>query len=104
MDIHTRNIVYDTFQGTSHSAFKSDQQNVAILFSDNVYYNTYGTPLLFGVQQMSFGDWQKTGQDNGSVIADPLFAGDVSQWDFFTVKPDSPAAQLEYANITKLAK
>jgi hypothetical protein len=53
---------------------------------------------------MSFGDWQKTGQDNGSVIADPLFAGDVSQWDFFTVKPDSPAAQLEYANITKLAK
>jgi hypothetical protein len=53
---------------------------------------------------MSFGDWQKAGQDNGSVIADPLFAGDVNECDFFTVKPDSPAAKLGFANITKLAK
>jgi parallel beta-helix repeat protein len=79
---YTRNIVYDAFQGANHSTFKSDAQNVIVSFSNNVYYNTYGTPLLFGYQrqQMSFTDWQKTGQDNGSVIADPLFAGDVNQW------------------------
>jgi hypothetical protein len=101
---YTRNIVYDTYQGSSHSAFKSDQPNVNISFSDNVYYNPYNTPLLFGLQQMSFSDWQKTGQDNGSVIADPLFAGDVNQCDFFTIQANSPAAALGFANITKLSK
>ncbi len=101
---YTRNIVYDTFQGASHSAFKSDQANVSISFSNNVYYNTYGTPLLFGIEQVSFADWQKTGHDNGSVIADPLFAGDVNQCDFFTIQANSPAAALGFANITKLAK
>ncbi len=50
---------------------------------------------------MSFTDWQKTGQENGSVIADPLFAGDVNQCDFFTVQANSPAAKLGFANITK---
>jgi parallel beta-helix repeat protein len=102
--IYTRNIVYDTFQGTNHSAFKSDQANVSISFSNNVYYNTYGTPLLFGREQISFVDWQKTGQDNGSIIADPLFAGDVNQCDFFTVQANSPAAKLGFANIKKLSR
>jgi hypothetical protein len=101
---YTRNIVYDTFQGANHSAFKSDAVNVIAFFNSNVYYNPYGTPLLFGVHQTSFAEWQKTGQDNGSVIADPLFAGDVNQCDFFTVQPNSPAAKLGFANITKLSK
>jgi hypothetical protein len=103
---YTRNIVYDTYQGLSHSAFKYDQPNVRISFSDNLYYNTYNTTLLFGYQshQLSFADWQKTGQDNGSVIADPLFSGDVNQCDFFTVTVNSPAAALGFANITKLSK
>ena len=73
-------------------------------FSNNLYYNPYGTPLLFGPQQLSFDQWQKTGQDNGSVIADPLFAGDVTQCDFFTVQSNSPAAQLGFRNLTKLSK
>jgi parallel beta-helix repeat protein len=102
--IYTRNIVYDTFQGSKHSAFGADQENVRISFSNNVYYNPYGTPLLFGNHQVLFADWQKSGQDNGSVLADPLFAGDVNQCDFFTVQANSPAAALGFANITKLAK
>ena len=103
---YTRNIIYDTYQGTNHSAFRSDQQNPIVSFSNNVYFNTYGIPLLFGhqSQQMSFADWQKTGQDNGSVIADPLFIGDANQCDFFTIQTNSPAAQLGFVNITKLAK
>ncbi len=101
--IYTRNIVYDTFQGTNHSAFKS-YPNVIASFSSNVYYNPYGTSLLFGSHQISFAEWQKTGQDNGSVIADPLFAGDVNQCDFFTIQANSPAAKLGFVNITKLSK
>ncbi|UJR12495.1 hypothetical protein I4U23_016670 [Adineta vaga] len=100
----TRNIVYDTFQGNNHSAFKSDAADVSVSFSNNVYYNPYDTPLLFGIQQTSFAEWQKTGQDNGSVIADPLFVGDINQCDFFTVQSNSPAAKLGFANITKLSK
>jgi parallel beta-helix repeat protein len=99
----TRNIVYDTFQGDKHSAYDSDLMVVAPSGS-NLYYNPYGTPLLFGPEQLPLDQWQKTGQENGSVIADPLFAGDVSQCDFFTVQPNSPAAQLGFRNLTKLTK
>ena len=47
---------------------------------------------------------KKTGQDSSSVIADPLFLGDVSQCDFFTIKSNSPKAQLGLVNITKLSR
>lgn len=99
----TRNIIYDTFQGVNHSAFASDP-NVIASFSDNVYYNPFGTLLLFGSRQTSFAEWQKTGQDNSSVVADPLFIGDVNQCEFFTVQQDSPAAKLGFVNLTKLSK
>jgi parallel beta-helix repeat protein len=99
----TRNIIYDTFQGTNHSAFKSNPMAIAS-FGNNIYYNLYGTQLRFGWQQLSFEEWQKAGQDNGSVIADPLFAGDVNQCDFFTVQPNSPAAKLGFTNLTKISK
>jgi hypothetical protein len=98
-----RNIVYDTFQGTNHSAVKIGPRAIAP-FNNNVYYNPYGTPLLFGLQQTSFAEWQEMGQDNNSVIADPLFAGDVNQCDFFTVQVNSPAAKLGFVNITKPSK
>jgi len=98
----TRNIVYDTYQGTGHSAYQS-APNTTAWFTNNVYYNPYGTQLLFGSQQTSFEEWQKTGQDNGSVTADPLFVGDVNQCDFFTVQSNSPAAKLGFVNLTKLS-
>jgi len=73
--IYTRNIVYDMYQGANHSAYMT------------WYTNT---------------EWQKSGQDNGSFIADPLFTDDVNQCDFFTVQADSPTAKLGFVNITKL--
>ena len=100
----THNIVYDTYQGSNHSVFKSDAANVSVAFDNNVYYNPYNISLLFGIEQTSFTEWQKTGQDNNSVIADPLFIGDVNQCDFFTIQSDSPAAKLGFSNITKLAR
>ena len=99
----THNIVYDTFQGANHSLYKSDP-NVTAMFDSNVYYNAYGTQLLFGSQQVSFAEWQKSGQDNNSMIADPLFTSDINQCDFFTVHANSPAAKLGFANITKPSK
>ncbi|UJR14456.1 hypothetical protein I4U23_001453 [Adineta vaga] len=101
--IFQRNIVYDTFQGSNHSAYESDQDVIAF-FNNNLYYNPYGTTLLFGRHHTSFSDWQKTGQDNSSLIADPLFMGDVNQCDFFTIQSNSPAAQLGFKNLTKLSK
>jgi parallel beta-helix repeat protein len=100
---YTQNIVYDSFQGANHSAIKTNPKVIAS-FNNNVYYNLYGTPLLFGSQQTSFAEWQKIGQDNNSMIADPLFVGDVNQCDFFTVQSNSPAAKLGFLNITKPSK
>jgi parallel beta-helix repeat protein len=99
----TRNIVYDTFQGSKHTVYNPAVGTIAS-FTNNIYYNPYDSQLLFGSQQTSFADWQKTGQDNGSMIADPLFIGDVNQCDFFTIHADSPAAKLGFANLTKLPK
>jgi len=99
--IYTRNIVHDTFRGINHTAVNLNP-NVIAPFYNNLYYNPYDTQLLFGPQKTSFAQWQSTGQDNGSVIADPLFVGDVNQCDFFAVKFDSPAAKIGFANITKL--
>jgi len=98
-----RNIVYDTFQGTNHSAYMAPV-GTTVVFGHNLYYSVFNTSLRFGSQQLSFDQWQKTGQDNGSVIADPLFLGDVNQCDFFTIRSDSPAAKLGFVNITKPSK
>lgn len=102
--IFTHNIIYNIYHGASYHAFKADKPNVTVVFDENVYYNPYNTSFLFGDQQLSFDEWQKTGQDNNSVIADPLFTGDVNQCDFFTVHPDSPAAKRGFMNITKPPK
>ena len=100
---YTRNIVYDIFKGTNHTVIKLNPKVIAT-FNDNVYYNPYGTLLLFGSEQLSFFEWQQTGQDNNSVLADPLFVGDVNQCDFFAVQSDSPATKLGFVNITKPSK
>ena len=47
---YTRNIVYDTFQGANHTVYMADACVIAP-FSNNVYFNPYGTPLLFGPNQ-----------------------------------------------------
>ena len=96
----TGNIVYDTFNRSNHSAYYSPATTTAP-FTNNVYFNPYGTQLLFGTQQTSFEEWQKTGQDVGSVVADPLFMDDVNQCDFFAIRSDSPAAKHGFQNLTK---
>jgi hypothetical protein len=61
-------------------------------FDSNLYWNASGKPVLFA--NMSISEWQAAGQDKDSLVADPLFV-DPAQGDF-TLRPDSPAAQIGY--------
>ena len=65
------------------------------LFDNNLYYQTDGQPIQFGQQSMA--EWQKSGQDAHSVVADPLFV-DPEHGDF-TLKPGSPAAKIGFQPI-----
>ena len=98
--VFERNIIYDTARTVNRSVYVSDM-TTKILFNYNVYYNPYNAHLLWTDQSMSFTEWQQTGHDVNSVIADPQFLGDVNECNFFTVSANSPAAKLGFANISR---
>lgn len=62
------------------------------LLRNNLYWNAAGLPVKF--RDKSWQQWQSEGQDEGSLIADPLFVnptlGD------FSLKPDSPAFRIGF--------
>jgi len=83
-----RNIVYyDT--GVLLGGNWSDDRQV---MDHNLYFDASGRPVKFG--ESTFGDWQKHGHDEHSIIADPLFV-DPAKGDF-RLKPDSPAFALGF--------
>jgi hypothetical protein len=67
------------------------------LLKDNLYWDYSGRPLSFTTKKLSFADWQRTGQDAGSVIADPLFANPARR--DFRLRPGSPALALGFQPI-----
>ncbi len=65
-----------------------------VLLDHNLYWNEHGE-VAFGGQSLAA--WRAQGEDQGSLIADPLFA-DPAQGDF-TLRPGSPAAAIGFIPI-----
>lgn len=72
--------------------FWGNWKDDGVILRSNVYwYAGDGAPDFVG---MTFDEWQKSGKDAGSVMADPLFV-DPENGDF-TLKPESPALALGF--------
>lgn len=67
------------------------------LLKDNLYWDYSGRSVTFTNKKLSLAEWQKSGQDVGSVIADPRFV-DAPHRDF-RLQPDSPALALGFKPI-----
>lgn len=83
------NIVYFRTGKLFWEASPGKRQRV---FDRNVYYKEGGEPFDFA--GLTFAEWQASGQDRNSVIADPKFR-DVDNLDF-TLAADSPALKLGF--------
>ncbi|MFT6617916.1 MAG: hypothetical protein ACJASX_000803 [Limisphaerales bacterium] len=83
-----RNIIYWNGAPLLHGLWKDDQFRLA----KNLYWDASGGEILF--DGMSFADWQKSGRDAGSIIADPLFI-DAEARDF-RLKDGSPASKIGF--------
>jgi parallel beta-helix repeat protein len=62
---------------------------------NNVYYDRRGTAIRFAGK--SFSEWKTSGQDRGSIIADPLFVN-ADNFDF-RLRPESPALKIGFTQI-----
>jgi parallel beta-helix repeat protein len=65
------------------------------IMQNNLYYDTRSTNIRFA--DKSFSEWQASGQDQGSSIADPLFI-DAGNFDF-RLRPESPALNMGFHQI-----
>ena len=66
-----------------------------VIFRNNCYFHTNGKPVE--PDESNFDDWQKTGQDKGSIVADPKFK-DIDARDF-TLAPDSPVTGIGFISF-----
>jgi parallel beta-helix repeat protein len=64
-------------------------------FDSNLYFRTDGLPIRFA--DFSLQDWQRSGQDVHSIVADPLFEDPESGK--FQLKANSPAAKIGFQPI-----
>ena len=85
-----RNIVYLT-TGNMIST-RHNPAGCNTLFDGNLYWDPSGVEPLFGAG--TFAQWQATGRDANSVIADPLFVA-ANAFDF-RLRPESPALKLGF--------
>jgi hypothetical protein len=87
------NIVYWTRGDLMHGNWDGGQ----ITADDNLYWKAGPAPFAFGQGAGVPADWQKTGHDTRSRIADPLFAA--PERGDFTLRPGSPALAVGFQPI-----
>ncbi|TWT75038.1 right-handed parallel beta-helix repeat-containing protein [Allorhodopirellula solitaria] len=58
----------------------------------NLYWRSDGKPIDFA--GMTFAQWQASGKDTGSIVADPLFADTAN--DDFRLQDDAPASKIGF--------
>lgn len=67
------------------------------LTKENVYWDYSARPVTFTGKKLALADWQKKGQEAGSLVADPLFMDPANR--DFRLKPGSPALALGIKSI-----
>ncbi|MBI4585088.1 MAG: right-handed parallel beta-helix repeat-containing protein [Planctomycetes bacterium] len=72
--------------------FHGSWKDANIRLRRNLYFNAAGEPVTF--EEMSLEEWQVSGKDEGSLIADPLFV-DAARSDF-RLQPGSPAGKVGF--------
>ncbi len=87
-NVFTRNICFCDSENMADAEWGKELLDC----KQNLYWNFAGLPLRF--KKANFQAWQASGQDQGSLNADPLFA-DPAQ-DDFRLKPESPAFKLGF--------
>ena len=91
--VFERNLVVYDQGGLLGHEWRGTPENY--LMRGNLYWDYSGRPVLFPpAGKASLEAWQRTGQDAGSVVADPLFV-DAGQRDF-RLRPGSPALALGF--------
>lgn len=77
----------------------SGERSVPVESDYNVFFHTGGEDLVnSGAPGLdSFEDWQKSGLDTHSVVADPMFVDPEN--DDYSLKPESPALKLGFKPI-----
>lgn len=91
--VFERNLVVYERGGLLGHEWRGTPENY--LLRGNLYWDYSGRPVRFPpADKLAFEAWQKTGQDAGSVIADPLFV-DAAKRDF-RLKAGSPAFALGF--------
>jgi parallel beta helix pectate lyase-like protein len=103
----THNIVY-LDQGTIQanpgrwSCFDNCSSRFALDY--NLYWHAKGDrmdfittdPTTYEITHHDFADWQRKGEDQHSIIADPLFVNPRFPADDFSMKPGSPASKIGF--------
>ena len=84
----TRNIVY----WNESSLLSGSWGDANVRTEGNLYWDASGKPVTFEGKTLE--QWQATGKEAGSIIADPLFV-DPAHHDF-RLKPESPAAKIGF--------
>ncbi len=88
-----QNIVYWSEGGLLDGNWSGDMSRYVL--RKNLYFHAGGKDIIFAGKK--FEDWQKTGQDAGSLIADPLFTN--PEKNDFSRKAGSPAEKIGFRPI-----